>query len=101
MKSITWSPTKGWGKAQSEKKKPIFPHKIPRSKENYDGVIASPFGNEILAEFAEAAIEGEKLGRGPQPDLLCVSFSSIDYIGHTFGPYSQRCRMRFCDWTGN
>lgn len=72
-----------------EEKKPVFPHKIPPSKENFDNVIASPFGNQILEEFAEAAVEGEKLGQGPVPDLLCVSFSSVDYVGHKFGPYSQ------------
>ena len=72
-----------------EEKKPVFPHKIAPSKENYDNVISSPFGNQILSEFAEAAIAGEKLGEGPGPDLLSISFSSVDYVGHRFGPYSQ------------
>ena len=66
-----------------------FPHKIIAAKEGYDPILPTPFGNEILLELAEAAIDGEGLGQGPQPDLLCVSFSSIDYCGHTFGPYSQ------------
>ncbi len=37
----------------------------------------------------EAALEGEQLGQGPQPDVFCVSFSSVDYAGHRYGPYSQ------------
>lgn len=56
---------------------------------HFDPIIPTPFGNQLLLEFAKAAIEGEHLGEGPQPDLLTVSFSSIDYCGHTFGPYSQ------------
>lgn len=78
----------GEGTMGSEKK-PVFPHKIAGSKENFDSVLSSPYGNQLLAEFAEAAVEGEKLGRGSRPDLLCVSFSSVDSIGHRFGPYSQ------------
>jgi len=72
-----------------DEKKPVFNHKIAASKDGFENVISSPFGNQLLEEFAEAAIEGEKLGQGSQPDLLCVSFSSIDYVGHRFGPYSQ------------
>ncbi|HKS38465.1 MAG TPA: alkaline phosphatase family protein [Verrucomicrobiae bacterium] len=67
-----------------------FPHTVILSKETgYEHIMPTPYGNELLAEFARAAIEGEKLGEGPQPDLLCVSFSSIDSCGHRFGPYSQ------------
>ena len=55
----------------------------------FDLFFPSPFANQFLAEFAEAAIEGEQLGTGPGPDLLTVSFSAIDACGHRFGPYSQ------------
>ena len=67
-----------------------FPHAVVFSKETgYENIAPTPYGNQLLAEFAQAAIEGENLGAGPQPDLLCVSFSSIDACGHRFGPYSQ------------
>lgn len=67
-----------------------FPHTIlPGSSGGFDTITSSPFGNQLLAEFAQAAVEGEGLGLGARPDLLCVSFSSIDYVGHRFGPYSQ------------
>jgi predicted AlkP superfamily pyrophosphatase or phosphodiesterase len=67
-----------------------FPHKvIKEDAEGYEPILSTPFGNQLLADFAKAAIEGEGLGQGSQPDLLCMSFSSIDYCGHKFGPYSQ------------
>ncbi len=71
-------------------KSPVFPHAIAISpKAGYENIISSPYGNALLADFAKAAIEGEQLGQGPQTDLLSVSFSCIDYVGHRFGPYSQ------------
>ncbi|TDU81297.1 type I phosphodiesterase/nucleotide pyrophosphatase [Prosthecobacter fusiformis] len=67
-----------------------FPHQvIKEEKDGYEPILSTPFGNQLLAEFAKAAIEGENLGQGSKPDLLCVSFSSNDYCGHRFGPYSQ------------
>ncbi len=67
-----------------------FPHKVIKEEaEGYEPILSTPYGNQLLMEFAKAAIEGEKLGQGSNPDLLCVSFSSIDYCGHKFGPYSQ------------
>ncbi len=47
---------------------------------------ATPWGNEMIEEFAERALEGENLGRHGAPDLLAVSFSSNDYVGHAVGP---------------
>jgi predicted AlkP superfamily pyrophosphatase or phosphodiesterase len=68
----------------------VFPHRVIFSeKDGYDAIMPTPFGNQLLAEFAEAAVEGEGLGQGSQPDLLCVSFSGVDAGGHRFGPYSQ------------
>jgi predicted AlkP superfamily pyrophosphatase or phosphodiesterase len=49
----------------------------------------SPFTNEILVSFAEQAIENEKLGQDDDTDVLTVSFSANDYVGHRYGPYSQ------------
>ncbi|WP_414664791.1 alkaline phosphatase family protein [Horticoccus sp. 23ND18S-11] len=49
----------------------------------------SPFAAEFLGEFVQRAIREEKLGRNGATDLLCVSFSSIDAAGHTFGPDSH------------
>ena len=52
-------------------------------------MFTSPFGNDLLMDFAKRAVAAEKLGRGDAPDLLCVSFSSTDLVGHQYGPDSQ------------
>ncbi len=49
----------------------------------------TPYGNDYTVEFAKAAIENEGLGADSVPDLLTISFSSNDLLGHTYGPYSQ------------
>lgn len=72
------------------KKLPVFPYNL---KEMYDsndaGVLrVTPFGNDVMANFAKRAIEKEGLGKDDVTDFLAVSFSSTDYIGHTFGPRS-------------
>src|SRR5262249_17283571 len=48
----------------------------------------TPFGNELVELVAERAIEAEKLGRHETTDILAVSFSSNDYVGHIYGPDS-------------
>ncbi|MBM3738338.1 MAG: alkaline phosphatase family protein [Acidobacteria bacterium] len=52
----------------------------------------TPYGNDIVEAFAEAAVTGERLGQGngPLPDVLAVSFSSNDYVGHDNGPDSPQ-----------
>jgi predicted AlkP superfamily pyrophosphatase or phosphodiesterase len=49
----------------------------------------TPFANEFTLAFAKAAIENEGLGADAVPDLLTISLSANDLLGHTFGPYSQ------------
>ena len=49
-------------------------------------IEATPWGNEMIEEFAEQAINGEALGRHTGTDVLTVSFSSNDYVGHAVGP---------------
>lgn len=70
--------------------KPVFPYKLKelRKKDDFDLVITTPFGNDLLAEFAKSALDGEELGRGDQTDFLTISFSSTDIIGHAMGPNS-------------
>ena len=48
----------------------------------------SPFANDFLADFALAAIQENRLGKHGTPDLVSVSFSTPDLIGHEFGPNS-------------
>jgi len=71
-----------------------FPHRLngtlkAPAKPYYDALECSPFGNELLFALVKRAIVAEKLGQSERPDLLCVSFSSNDLIGHIWGPDSQ------------
>lgn len=45
----------------------------------------TPFGNSFTVDMALAALEGEDLGSDNITDLLCISFSSTDFVGHAFG----------------
>jgi predicted AlkP superfamily pyrophosphatase or phosphodiesterase len=49
----------------------------------------SPFNNELLLSFAEQTIVNEQLGQDDDTDVLTVSFSANDYVGHRYGPYSH------------
>ncbi|HNY39081.1 MAG TPA: alkaline phosphatase family protein [Bryobacteraceae bacterium] len=54
----------------------------------WTGVVGTSYGNDLLVMMAKAAIDGEKLGQRDSTDLLAVSFSSCDTIGHRKGPHS-------------
>lgn len=58
----------------------------------YAAVAASPFGNDLIESLAERAVVAEGLGSDGATDLLAVSFSSNDYVGHEFGPESLEVR---------
>src|SRR4051794_5014864 len=58
----------------------------------YQNLEASPWGNELIEQFAESAIAGEQLGQRGALDLLTVSFSSNDYVGHRVGPDAPEVR---------
>ncbi len=56
----------------------------------YDAFENTPFSNEVIADFVRTAIEHEQLGqRDGITDLLCISFSANDRIGHLYGPDSH------------
>lgn len=77
-------------KSPNGKPKPVFPYDYKEllAKNNFDILRATPFGNDITKDLAIATIEGEGLGADMICDMLCVSFSSTDYVGHAFGPKS-------------
>jgi hypothetical protein len=58
----------------------------------YDAVYGSPFGNELVASFAEAALEALDLGRGDGTDVLTIGFSCNDAVGHAEGPHHERVK---------
>lgn len=56
----------------------------------YSTLLVGPYGDDTTADFSIELLKQERLGRNPTgaPDLLAVSFSSHDYINHSFGPES-------------
>ena len=71
-----------------------FPHTITGGATSagrvfYAALDYSPFTNDLLVDFTEQAIVNEQLGQDDDTDVLTVSFSANDYVGHRFGPYSQ------------
>lgn len=55
----------------------------------YEAFENSPFKNEVLLDFARTTIEQEKLGQRGVTDVLCLSFSTNDTVGHNYGPDSH------------
>ena len=55
---------------------------------DYGKIASTPYGNNIVLEMAEKVLVNEQLGKDDITDLLAISFSSPDYIGHSFGPNS-------------
>jgi hypothetical protein len=68
---------------------PTFPHDPAATKVPVQTVFASPLGDDLLLEVANAAIEGEQLGKDAHPDLLVISLSPHDFVGHGWGHESQ------------
>lgn len=52
-------------------------------------LVASPFVDEVTLDFALELLRREGLGRDEVPDLLAVSLSATDMVGHLYGPESQ------------
>lgn len=52
----------------------------------------TPFADEITLQFARELATREKLGLDDTPDLLWISCSSGDYVGHRYGPFSQEAQ---------
>lgn len=67
-----------------------FPHAYDNSSDSryYAGLRFTPAGDELTADFVRALIDGEALGQRGQTDVLAVSFSALDYVGHAFGTFS-------------
>jgi hypothetical protein len=90
------------GEARLTGRGTTFPHSLTGGqkelgKEYFESMYASPFGNDLLLAFAKACVVAEKLGDDDVPDLLTVSFSSNDVVGHAYGPDSQEvldCTLR-------
>lgn len=76
--------------APNKKDTAVFPYeyKAQLDKNNYEILKSTPMGNTITKDLALACLKAEQLGKGKQTDMLCISFSSTDYVGHYYGPRS-------------
>lgn len=61
-------------------------HKLTKQ---IDLVQYSPYGNRIVEEMAKRAIAGERLGQRGETDMICISFSCTDIVGHAFGTHAD------------
>ncbi|XCF06148.1 alkaline phosphatase PafA [Tamlana crocina] len=74
------------------KENATFPYdlkKLNRINGGFDIIKTTPYGNSIVTDFAMAAVKCEQLGEDEITDVLAVSYSSTDYIGHKFGVNSK------------
>ena len=77
----------GFGKA--------FPHHIVGNDSLHltssylEALDTSPFSTEILLQLARRAFLQESLGVRGVTDMLCISISATDIVGHAFGPNSH------------
>ena len=61
-------------------------------KQLLDQIAFSPWLDTMTLDFARALVDGEKIGQGGGTDLLAVSLSATDTVGHLYGPGSQEAR---------
>jgi predicted AlkP superfamily pyrophosphatase or phosphodiesterase len=68
----------------------IFPHAFPTDPAQTARLFTEfPPMDSLTAQCALAGVNAMGLGRGPQTDVLAVSFSTTDAVGHRFGPDSR------------
>ncbi len=65
----------------------------PGTRQFYEAVGSTPAGNAYELDFARALITGEQLGSHPVTDMLVVSLSANDLVGHRDGPDSPQARQ--------
>jgi len=71
-------------------REPAFPHRLSAdSVQAARDLIAFPWMDDVTVQFALAGVNALELGQGPAPDLLAVSLSTTDAVGHRFGMASR------------
>jgi arylsulfatase A-like enzyme len=67
-----------------------FPHVLPADSAAAAAELPStPWMDQLTLDAALEGLQALQLGRGPQTDVLAVSLSATDYIGHRYGPDSR------------
>jgi len=66
-----------------------FPHVLPAGPNGAYLIIGVPMMDSVTLAFALDGLNQLGLGRGPGPDLLSISLSTTDAVGHGWGPDSR------------
>ena len=75
---------------ESDRKNIAFPHPFPADSAAAAGQVRfTPMIDELTAAVALQGVRAMNLGGGSTTDVLAVSFSATDYVGHFFGPESR------------
>lgn len=78
-----------WERIMPGETKSFFPHNFDgTTKQPYLPLCYMPAGNQLSFDFCKELIENEQLGKNGLTDMLCLSLSSLDFIGHEAGPNS-------------
>jgi predicted AlkP superfamily pyrophosphatase or phosphodiesterase len=68
----------------------LFPHVESASPDTAARLLAEfPWMDELTLDFALAGVNALELGAGQQTDVLAISLSTTDAIGHRYGPDSR------------
>jgi arylsulfatase A-like enzyme len=68
----------------------LFPHRLSSDTASATrDLIAFPWMDELTLDFALAGAVAMHLGEGLQTDVLAISLSTTDAVGHRFGPDSR------------
>jgi hypothetical protein len=62
------------------------------TKGSLEAFVASPFLDARTLDFARELVVEEQLGARGEIDLLALGLSGTDYVGHSYGPFSQEAR---------
>jgi predicted AlkP superfamily pyrophosphatase or phosphodiesterase len=94
--STYWYDEKATGAIAPEGWDLTFPHSLRGKAAGnepddafYEQWASSPFADTYLTQLAETAVDALGLGKAGGTDFLGVSYSSVDYVGHAFGPRSR------------
>lgn len=68
----------------------VFPHVMPADPElARNTVVGQPWMDELILDFAWRGVREMQLGAGAHTDVLAVSLSTLDAVGHRWGPDSR------------
>ena len=77
--------------------KPVGAGRLARAANDQAAFRASPeFDGDTLA-LAAALVDEMKLGRGAAPDLLAISLSATDYVGHAYGTEGEEMCLQMTE----